>query len=174
MFVSHELMLDLSFQAARARLMNLTHGDCLSTASDRAYADGLTGLIRVGPFGDVPGASKLVRVSLLEPVPRDDTVTLPLRWEATGIMGRLFPVLDADLTVTPAGAGTLMRLDGAYRPPLADLGAGLDRVVLHRAATATIRSLLTRIADALAIPAPAAQPGAGQQLRLAIGPETSA
>jgi hypothetical protein len=99
-------------------------------------------------------------VSLLEPVPRDDAVSLPLRWEATGVMGRLFPVLDADLTVTPAGAGTLLRLDGAYRPPLAGLGTGLDRVVLHRAATATIRSLLTRIADALVSPAPAAQPGA--------------
>jgi hypothetical protein len=160
MFVSHERVLDLSFPAAQARLMNLTRGDWLSTASDDAYADGLTGLIRVGPFGAVPGASKLVRVSLLEPVPRDDAVSLPLRWEATGVMGRLFPVLDADLTVTPAGAGTLLRLDGAYRPPLAGLGTGLDRVVLHRAATATIRSLLTRIADALVSPAPAAQPGA--------------
>jgi hypothetical protein len=174
MFVSHELMLDLGFQAARARLMNLTHGDWLSTASDGAYADGLTGLIRVGPFGDVPGASKLVRVSLLEPVPRDDIVSLPLRWEATGVMGRLFPVLDADLTVTPAGAGTLMRLDGAYRPPLAGPGTGLDRVVLHRAATATIRSLLARIADGVANPPLAAQPGARQQLRLAISPETPA
>jgi hypothetical protein len=47
----------------------------------------------------VPGASKLVRVSLLEPVPRDDTVRQALRWEATGIMGGLFPVLDADLTL---------------------------------------------------------------------------
>src|SRR6266536_2117443 len=136
MFVSHEFMLDVGFAAARARLMNLAHGDWLSTASRGAYADGLTGLIRVGPLGAVPGACKLVRVSLLEPVPREDTVTLPLRWEATGIMGGLFPVLDADLTLTPVGAGTLMRLDGAYRPPLAGVGAGLDRVVLHRAATA--------------------------------------
>ncbi len=174
MFVSHELMLDVGFAAARARLVNLAHGDWLSTASDGAYADGLTGLIRVGPFGDVPGACKLVRVSLLEPLPRDDTVRLPLRWEATGIMGGLFPVLDADLTLTPVGAGTLMRLDGAYRPPLAGVGAGLDRVVLHRAAMATVRSLLTRVAGALASPAPAAQPGAGRQLRLAIDPETSA
>jgi len=174
MFVSHELMLDLSFAAAQARLMNLTHEDQLSTASGAAYADGLTALIKVGPFGAVPGASKLVKVSLLEPVPRAETVRLPLRWEATGVMGRLFPVLDADLILAPAGAGTLMRLDGAYRPPLAGLGSGLDRAVLHRAATATIRSLLTRVADALASPAPAAHPGTGQQLRLAIDPEISA
>jgi len=161
MFASHELMLGVGFAAARARLVNLAHGDQLSTASGGACADGLTGLIRVGPLGAVPGAAKLVRVSLLEPVPRADAVRLPLRWEATGAMGRLFPVLDADLTLTPAGAGTLMRLDGACRPPLAGVGAGLDRAVLHRAAMATIRSLLTRVAGAPASPAPAAQPGAG-------------
>jgi len=96
-------MLDVGFGAARARLVNLTHGGWLSTASGGAYADGLAGLIRVGPFGDVP-ASKLVRVRLLEPVPRDDVMVLPPRWEATGVMGRLFPVLDADLTMTPAVA----------------------------------------------------------------------
>ncbi len=179
MFVSHQLVLGVGFQAAQARLENLTHGGWLSTASDGAYADGLAGLIRVGPLGDVPGASKLVKVSLLEPVPHDDVMVLPLRWEATGVTGGLFPVLDADLTVTPAGAGqTLMRLDGAYRPPLGGVGAGLDRAVLRRAATATIRSLLTRIADALTSPAPAAetagQPAAGQRPRLAIDPESPA
>jgi hypothetical protein len=41
-------------------------------------------------------------------------------------------VLDADLTMTPAGAGqTLMTLNGAYRPPLGGIGAELDRVVLR-------------------------------------------
>jgi hypothetical protein len=45
MFASHELMLDISFEAARARLVNLTHGGWL-TASDGAYADGLAGLRR--------------------------------------------------------------------------------------------------------------------------------
>jgi hypothetical protein len=179
MFVSHELAIDVGFQAARARLVNLTHGGWLSTASGGAYDDGLTGLIRVGPFGDVPGTSKLVSVRLLEPVPADNVMVLPLRWEATGVTGRLFPVLDADLTMTPAGAGqTLMTLNGAYRPPLADIGAGLDRVVLHRVATTTIRSLLTRVAEALASPGPATgpapRPAAGQQPRLAIDPGTSA
>ena len=167
--------LGVNFQAAQARLANLTHGGWLSTASGGVYADGLAGLIRVGPFGDVPGASKLVKVSP-EPVPRDDVVVLALRWEATGATGRLFPVLDADLTMRPAGAGhTLMRLDGAYRPPLGGVGAGLDRVVVGRAATATIRSLLARIADALVSPAPAAetagQPASGQRPRLAVDPE---
>jgi hypothetical protein len=178
MFVSHGLTLDVGFVEARARLMNLTHGCWLSTASQGAYADGLAGTIRVGPLGDVPGMSKLVRVSLLEPVPRDDVVDLPLRWEATGVTGRLFPVLDADLTMTAAGVGqTLMTLNGAYRPPLAGVGAGLDRIVLHQVATTTIRSLLARIAEALASPAPATEPApwpAGRrQPWLAIDPETT-
>jgi hypothetical protein len=168
MFVSRQLTLAVTFQAAQARLENLTHGGWLSAASGDAYADGLAGLIRVGPFGDVLGASKLVRVSLLEPAPRDDVMVLPLRWEATGVTGRLFPVLDADLTVRPAGAGhTLMKLDGAYRPPLGAAGAALDRVLLGHAAEATIRSLLTRIADAVANPVldagTPAQPSTGTQ-----------
>ena len=176
MFARDEVTVEAGFEAARARLVNLTHGGWLATASSGAYADGLGGLIRVGPFGDVLAASKLVRVELLEPVPRQDVVVLPLRWQATGAMGRLFPVLDANLTLTPAGARqTLMRLDGAYRPPLGGVGASLDRVLLHRAATATIRALLTRIADAIAHPSPAAesagQPAARRHPRLAAGPE---
>jgi hypothetical protein len=35
-----------------------------------------------------------------------------------------------------------MTLNGAYRPPLAGLGAGLDRIGLHQVATTTICSLL--------------------------------
>ena len=60
MFARDEVMLGLGFETARARLVNLTHGGWLAAASDGAYADGLAGLIRVGPFGAVPGASKLV------------------------------------------------------------------------------------------------------------------
>ena len=41
---------------------------------------------------------------------------------------------------------------GAYRPPLGAAGAALDRVMLHRAALATVRSLLTDIAGSLLAP----------------------
>ena len=136
-FASHELVLALPSEAARARLVNLTHGGWLDGASAGAYE---AGLIRVGPFGDVAVASKLVRVRALEPVLRDDAAMPALRWEATGPAGGLFPVLDADLTVMPAGDGqTLLRLDGAYRPPLGGIGAGLDRIMLRRVAAATYR-----------------------------------
>jgi hypothetical protein len=94
------------------------------------------------------------------------------------VTGRLFPVLDADLTVTPADAGrTLMKLDGAYRPPLGAAGATLDRVLLGRAAEATIRSLLTRIAVAVVNPVldigTAALPSTGLSWR-AVDPESPA
>jgi len=156
MFVGHEITLGVSYADARAGLLRLTHGGWLSDASDDAYAEGLAGLVRVGPFGDVPGAAKLVRVLLLEPVERDDSLTLSLRWEATGVMGRLFPVLDANISLIPVGENeSQLALAGAYRPPFGAVGGGLDRVLLHRAASATARSLLGRIVDTIAPARPA-------------------
>ena len=68
-----------------------------------------------------------------------------------GAGGRLFPVLDADLTLAPAGQNAAsLRLDGTYRPPLGSLGAELDRLLLHRVAEATIHNFLERVAAALA------------------------
>jgi hypothetical protein len=157
MFVGQEVVLDIGFDVARARFAEFTRGGWLDGASGRAHADGLSGLIRVGPFGAVLGASKLVRVQTLEPVPRDDAVVLPLRWEATGGLGRLFPVFDADLILKPADTGgSLLALTGVYRAPLAGVGSAADRIVLHRAATATVRALLRDLAEAIA--APSAQP----------------
>jgi hypothetical protein len=78
---------------------------------------------------------------------------LPVRWEAIGVTGRLFPVFDADLVLTRTDSGkTLVALQGVYRAPLAGVGSGLDRLVLHRVAMATVRSLLRRIAEKLAEP----------------------
>ncbi len=155
MFLRHEVAIDASFPAARERFTRFITQGWLDDASGRAHADGLVGVTRVGPVGNVLAASKLVRVRVLDPVPRDDGIVLALRWEATGAMGRLFPILDADVVLAPGDADTTrLALTGAYRVPLGGLGSSLDRLVLHRAATATIRSLLTRIADALAEPAP--------------------
>jgi hypothetical protein len=72
-----------------------------------------------------------------------------LRWEATGPAGRLFPVLDADITLMPAGEQTRLVLAGSYRPPLDGIGATLDKIALHHLATATISSLLRQTAHAL-------------------------
>ena len=153
MFTSQELIVDASFAAARQRLARMVADGGLTGVSQNAYEGALTHLISVGPFGDTPGVSKQVQVRLIGPVQRDGTTTVWLRWEATGPAGGLFPVLDADLALRPEGLEkTRLTLNGCYRPPLGRLGSGLDRAVLHRVATATIRALLRGIADTLAEP----------------------
>ena len=153
MFVADEIILDVGFPAAQARLVNLARRGRLSGASRAAYADELSAVMRVGPFGDTAGASKLVRVRFLEPVCRGDVMTLALRWEATGVTGGLFPVLDADITLTPAGhQATRLALAGSYRAPMGGLGAGLDKAILNHVSMATIRALLRNVADSLVSP----------------------
>jgi len=155
MFASRELLLDLSFEAGRARMLNLLRDEAFAGASHAAYEAGIA-VIRVGPLGSMPGAGKLVRVSFLDPADRDGLLQVGLRWEATGIAGDLFPVLDGDFTLTPAGAAAArLALAGVYRPPLGWLGARLDEAVLHRVADATFSALLRTVADILVRPAPA-------------------
>jgi carbon monoxide dehydrogenase subunit G len=161
MIVSDSARLDIPFAAAAARLANLAHESTLLTASRHAYGAGLTS-IRVGPMGVAPGLSKLVEVQYRELVTRPDSAVLTLRWEASGASGGLFPALDADITLTPDGEqATVLRLDGAYRPPLGGLGAGLDRALLHRVAVATIADFIGRIAEAVVHPATSAAPTPG-------------
>jgi hypothetical protein len=142
MFVGDEVRLDIDFATARSRLLRLSEGDALLATSDGAYGPGLT---RVG----VAGVSKLVRVQACVLSWTNISAGLALRWEATGPGGGLFPVLDADLTLTPAGAGTMLTLAGAYRPPLGPLGQALDRALLNRVAVATIRNFLAEVAAQL-------------------------
>jgi hypothetical protein len=174
MFVAHALVLDVGFGAARARLAHLVYGGGLTGSSESAYQDGLANLIRVGPFGDIPGASKLVRVRFLDPVYRPEAMRVGLRWEATGATVGLFPVLDADIGLAPAGEQqTRLALAGSYRPPLGRFGAGLDRVLLNQVATATVGSLLKDVANALVSPAGSPAPHkATMLLAPLIGPET--
>ncbi len=157
MFAVQEALLDIGFAAARARLVNLIAGGKLTGPSRAAYREGLGVQMRVGPFGNLPGASKLVRAQFLEPEDRDGGMRVALRWEAAGLTGGLFPALDADITVTPAGALARLTLAGAYRAPLGRFGAGLDRAVLHHVADATIRALVRHVADALTSPATSAE-----------------
>lgn len=153
MFVGDQVPLDTSFDAAKAGLAVLARGGSLAGVSEAAYGEGVTVLARVGPLGSMPSVSRLVEVRFRDLVQRDDRAGLALRWEAAGSGGGMFPVLDADITLTPAGEDTTMlALAGTYRPPLGALGAGLDRVILHRVAAATVRAFLSRIADAIVHP----------------------
>ena len=144
MFVGDEVWLDVGFAVARERLTRLGESGALFAPSVDGYCAGLT---RVGP-GVV---SKLVRVQVRELSWTDRSGGLALRWEATGAGGKLFPVLDADLTLADFGArGTLVAVAGVYRPPLGALGQALDRAVLHRVAVATIKCFLAQVAAQLA------------------------
>jgi hypothetical protein len=83
--------------------------------------------------------SKLVEVHFLKVVTRGESAVLALRWEATRPGRQAVPALDADMSLTLAGKhSTRLSLAGVYRPPLAALGAGLDRAVFHKVADATV------------------------------------
>jgi hypothetical protein len=152
MFVGDETQMPVSAEVAAARLANLIGGGTLSHASHAAWGEGVA---RVGPAGPVPGLSKLVRVHFLEPVRRGAVTVTGLRWEATGPGGGLFPVLDANITLVPQGdQATLLKMEGVYGPPAGTVGTGLDRMILHRVAAATIRHFLHRTAAAITQPAP--------------------
>jgi hypothetical protein len=150
-FIREEVVVAVGFPAARARLANLVWSGVLEGPSAEAYDAAFLHELRVGP---VPVVSRLVGAQFRDLVVRDDSCLLTLRWEALGPGGSLLPVLDADVTLTPESADTArIRLDGSYRPPLGKLGDQLDRAILHRAATATIRTFLTSVADRLAVAA---------------------
>ena len=151
-------MLDVSVGTAQVRLANLIRDGWLSGASDAAYQHGMDHLLRVGPLGDLPGTSRLVRIWFVDPLYSDDTMTVGLRWETVGRTTGLFPVLDADIRLSAEAAQcTRVTLTGCYRPPFGGLGTGLDKVMMRRVATMTIGSLVTRLADALEGTVPAAE-----------------
>ncbi len=159
MFAVQEISVEVPFETAAIRLVGVLHNGTLNGVCEGAYEGGLSTVLRVGPRGEAGGISKLVRVCFLEPVRRGSTLTAALRWEATGVAGDLFPVLDADVSLSPQGEDrTLLRLTGSYRPPFGLAGALLDRAIMHRLADATIRSLLEGLSATLTEPVPRFQP----------------
>lgn len=143
------------FAQARPGLVAVADGGWLESASGDAYGRWGAGLARVGPLGSVRAMSRLVEVRYAELSARSTSATLILRWEAVGPGGRLFPVLDADLTLAPYGeSASLLALAGVYRPPLGAVGAALDRVVMRRAAHATLQGFVNQVgAGILNLPA---------------------
>jgi hypothetical protein len=150
MFVGDETRLDIGYAMARERLTRLAEGATLLSTSEDAYEYSTAGLAKVG----LPGLSKLVRVQVRELARTQGPAGLAIRWEATGPGGGLFPVLDADITLAPAGdavdRATVLAMAGVYRPPLGPLGHALDRAILHRVAAATIRGFLAELASRIA------------------------
>jgi len=121
----------------------------LQQVAEAAYDEGEELLSRVGPFGPVPGLSKAVKVYGGKVRDRGEGFVMPLRWSATG-PAELFPVMEADLEVSPLGSGeSQLRLSGSYDPPLGSIGRQLDRLLLHQLAEATVRAFLSQLVSAL-------------------------
>ncbi|HET9972824.1 MAG TPA: hypothetical protein VFQ68_31635, partial [Streptosporangiaceae bacterium] len=159
MFAGDELLLDVGFAVAWERLTQLAVRGMLAAPAADAYGGGSAGLVRVG----AAGISKVVQVQVRELARADRSGGLAIRWEATGPGGGLFPVLDADIRLVPAGEhSTMLTMTGVYRPPFGPLGESLDRAVLHRVADATIRGFTARVAAQItgrSVIAEAAAPG---------------
>ena len=154
MFVGAETVVAVAYEVACIRLEDLAGGGWLVGASRDAYGEWGRDLARVGPLGSATGLSRLVDVRFRRVVTHGRSAVLAMRWEAIGPGGGLFPVLDADITLAPyRKSATLLALAGAYRPPLGAIGAVLDRVVLHRVATATVQGFVDCIGNAVADPA---------------------
>ncbi len=152
MFIGTEVRLEVGFSAAQARLANLAHGGLLHRASESAYTWGAEAALS-GSLGP-PGMSKLVKVQFRNLVTHEDSAVWALRWEADGTAGALFPVLDADITLTRAGEeATVLAVSGTYRPPLGSLGAELDRAIMHLVAEATIRAFTRQLGAVIVNPA---------------------
>jgi hypothetical protein len=152
MFVTRELIVDAEFGVARARLKQIVQaadGADLAGMSRHAYEQALTRLTRDGASDDPPALSTLVDVRLRGPVKRDDTRAVWLRWEAAGEASGLLPTLDADMVLAAEGQDkTRVTLNGYYESPLDGLPES-ERSLLHHLASATIRTLLHQVADAL-------------------------
>ena len=173
MFLAEETTVAVGFADATGRLTHVINHGAIRAASAAAYEHGQTVVLRIGPAGGRPGLSKLVRAQFLPPVQRGGTLTLALRWEATGPAGELFPALDADLVLAREGEDQVrLGLTGSYRPPLSWAGDTLDRMLLRRIATVTVRHLLRELAGALIDPQPEPRPHLGRaQPRPRTNPE---
>jgi hypothetical protein len=148
--VSEETRVQAAFPTASARLANLARGGSLLRISENAYCDAAARLLPTGP---APRAARQIRAECRYLATRSDSAVVTLHWEVIGAGAVQLPVLDADVTVVPAGdQTTLLRFDGAYPAPLGAAGGGPDSIVLHHVASATIRMFAGRIADLITAP----------------------
>jgi hypothetical protein len=144
MFVEDHVPVPVPAGPAELGLRRFLSGQSFYVASVDAMKRGFHALSRVGPTHHI---TKEVHVQWLTPYRSGETLVFPLRWEATGPSGRLFPTLDANLGLTPVDArSSLLSVTASYRPPFGEFGERIDRLVLRRAARATVRALLAHIA----------------------------
>ena len=152
-FVSDQLLLEMSFGVARAGFARLPRSGLLLASSDDAYGQGITGLAGAGAPGRGPGRFRLAGVRVQDLPAGDGSAGLALRWDASGPDGGLFPALDANLTLARAGEhASLLALAGTCRRPATVLAAAPGTVGTGLAAAAMARAFLTRVAAGIACP----------------------
>jgi hypothetical protein len=77
------------------------------------------------------------------------SVIVPLLWEPQALE-RLLPTLEGDLELSDLGTDHCrLSLSGRYRVPLAQIGAVIDKLGMHRVAEASVRRFLCDVAEAL-------------------------
>ena len=169
-FVGDHIRMDVCLDSAKRQLERLARDGVLLSASECAYGAGITGLVEAA--GLAAGMSRLVGVQPGDLLETEGCARLGLRWQAIGSDGTLFPALDADLTLSPAGENaTVLTLAGVYRLP-EHAGAGLDPGIVRCFAAVTIDSFIARLACALMHPAGSAVPaGRAGQNSPCHGPE---
>ena len=150
LFVGDHIVMDVCLDSAKCQLKRLAGDSVLLGASEYAYGAAITGLAQEA--GPAAALSRLAGVEPGDVVETRDRARLWLRWLAIGPDGALFPALDADLTLTPAGDQTVLTLAGVYRLP-GQAAAGLDPATVRCFATVAIRSFIARLACALMHPA---------------------
>lgn len=122
----------------------------LQGATDDAaeQAGALSRTLQVEVAGFEVGRDVSIEAGAFEPRGITRSV-VPLRWHAE--RGRLlFPELTADLEVSAVTFDpplTQLTVSGGYEPPLGLLGAGVDRLLLHRLAEATVHRFTHDAAD---------------------------
>lgn len=150
--VGDRVLLQASFYATRTRLGMLAGDEMMLWASEVAYGEGITALVKAA--GPAAGLTRLAGVRLEGLTEMDDCAHIALQWEAIAADGKLFTALDADLMLVPAGDQlSALALAGAYRPQPGQGGAELDRAMVRVCAMAAIRGFLARVACALVHPA---------------------
>ena len=151
-FVADEVLIPVGFATARSRLAGLNQLGTLLSASSAAYKHGITGAARAGA-----ALSELVRVQTCQLADAGGSAGLAIRWEAAAPDGGLFPVLDADIRLVPAGDEVaLLSLTGAYRPLIGALGVAVDIATQRKMGAATMRNFIASLAaDITGRPRPA-------------------
>jgi hypothetical protein len=160
MFIGAEIRLDLGFDAVQATLADLVRGGLLRRASSGAYDEWQACLAQFGPWVTALDMCRLVQVLVRDMVTHPDCGTWTMRWEVTGPGGPLFPALDADIKLTPAGVdATVLAVRAAYRPAPGGRGMGPAQAIMHHAAEVMIQSFTIHIQMAIVHSAASPQGG---------------